>query len=90
MTAKFTGYDIYENNNVEEFEVTVLSNQWIAVAGVVVALIAVVAVLAAIRHTMYDIKLKQKRYVKNKTRFLKESIWNAKNKEEIGFVKKKK
>ena len=89
IAAQFAGYDLYLDNNKEEFTITVMSYQWLTVIAIIVVIIAVLAALRALTHTIHDIRQKTRRFVKRKS-FLTESIWDLKEGEEKKrFVKKK-
>jgi len=87
MTALYAGYDLYTENNAEEFTITVTSYQWLTIIAIIVIIIAVIAAIRAVAHTAYEIRGKSRKFVKRKTSFLTESIEDLK--EHLRFVRKK-
>jgi len=88
ITTQFAGYDLYSGNNKEEFTMTVMSYQWLTAIAVIVVAIAVLAAIRAVAHTVFEAREKSRKFVKRKTSFLTESIWEIK--EQLKYVKKKK
>ena len=89
ITAQFAGYDLYLENNKDEFTLIVMSYQWLTVIAIIVVIIAVIAAFRALTHTIYDIRQKSRKFVKRKS-FLTESIWDhTEGGQERRFVKKK-
>ncbi|RLB81445.1 MAG: hypothetical protein DRH17_09105 [Deltaproteobacteria bacterium] len=90
ITAQFAGYDLYTENNKDEFTLTVISYQWLTIIAIIVIIIAVLAAFRALTHTIHDIREKSRKFVKRKS-FLTESIWDhVEGEKERRFVRKKK
>ena len=88
ITAQFAGYDLYLENNKDEFTLTVMSYQWLTIIAGIVIIIAIIAAFRALTHTIYLMRKDRRKYVKRRTSFLTESIHDLA--EEYKYVKKKK
>jgi len=91
MSARFAGYDLYLENNSQEFKVTVVSYQWIVLILLVVVAIAVIAAVRAVAHTAFELREKSRRFVRRKRHLLEGATWGQEHggEGEMRFVRRK-
>jgi len=93
MVVRFAGYDTYTENNIQDFTLTVISNQWIIAAIAIVAIIVIIAVIAKlVKGTVTDIVYSRYfRFVKRRSTAPTYTMFISRvsEDEKMRFVKKK-